>query len=46
MISRSSFDVSHSAGKKRVDLEAEAEMTDGGRFENEDSAGLGTWDET
>jgi len=42
MTSRSSFDFSHSAGKKSVDLEAEAEMTDGGRFENEDIAGLGT----
>jgi hypothetical protein len=44
LISRSSFDFSHSDGEKRVDLdvEAEAEMADDGRFENKDVAGLGT----
>jgi hypothetical protein len=46
LISRSSLDFSHSAGKKSVDLEAEADMMEGGRFENEEIAGLGTWGET
>ena len=45
LISCSSFDFSHSAGEKSVDLEVEVEMTDDGRFGNKDSTGLGTGDE-
>jgi hypothetical protein len=42
LISRSSFDFSHSDGEKSVDLEVEVEMMDDGRFGNKGVAGLGT----